>query len=112
MEELCAKSAEDDEQLLWKLKCFMTDRSIDSVTGIRRMGRINLVHFFKNLCDEKGVECSIYPDISSGTIILLEHWTGIESIAESIESTVGPRDIIFGQDLCHQVPALVRFERK
>ena len=45
MEELCSRYAEDDEDLQDKIRCFLDDRSIDAVTGIRRMGRDNLVRF-------------------------------------------------------------------
>ena len=111
MEDLCSKTVDDDPMFVDKVHLFVRDRSIDAVTGIRRMGRENMVRFTAKVCEEEGISCSIYPDDSGDTIIFY-HWEGIESIAESIIEKRPDSDILFGQDLCHQVPAVVRWRRK
>jgi hypothetical protein len=105
MEELCSKYAEDDEDLQDKIRCFLSDRSIETVTGIRRMGRENLVRFVHQMSERS---CSIFPD-TSGEIVVFYHWQGMEGPASEILEEDPDKDILYGQDLCHQVPAVVRF---
>ena len=45
------------------------------------------------------MDISLYPDISGRTVIF-RHWSDIEEMDD--------KDILYGQDLCHQVPAIVR----
>jgi hypothetical protein len=112
MEELCSKYAEDDLDLQEKISRFIRDRSIDTVTGIRRMGKENLVMFAKEMCEREGMASSIYPDVVPDGIVLFSHWPGMEDIMESLISEHPGIDIVYGQDLCHQVPAIVRYRRK
>ena len=105
MEELCSKFAVDDEDLQDKIRCFLSDRSIETVTGIRRMGRENLVRFVSEMGEG---DCSIFPD-TSGRIVMFYHWQDIEAPASKILEKDPDKDILFGQDLCHQVPAVVRY---
>ena len=105
MEELCSKFAVDDEDLQDKIRCFLSDRSIETVTGIRRMGRENLVRFVSEMGEG---DCSIFPD-TSGRIVLFYHWQGMEGPVSEILEKDPEKDILFGQDLCHQVPAVVRY---
>ena len=111
MEELCSKEAENDKDLRDKIRLFVTDRSIGSVTGIRRMGRENLVRFVAGICAEAGIECTIYPDTTGDTVIFY-HWERMNARARKILEERGDVDILFGQDLCHQVPAVVRWDPK
>ena len=109
MEELCAKSADDDLDLQEKIDRFINDRSIDTVTGIRRMGRDNLVDYVCGRCISSGRQCSIFPDISSEDIIIFRQWHGYDKDMRELRSAKPMMDILFGQDLCHQVPAIVRY---
>ena len=112
MDGLCSKNADDDLKLQQKIRCFIEDRNITSVTGIRRMGRGNLILFFKKICDEESVECSIWPDLSSRNIVVFDYWTNMESCIKELLKSNPNLDIVYGQDLCHQVPALVRLNKK
>ena len=111
MEELCAKSADDDQDLKEKISRFISDRSIDTVTGIRRMGRDNLVDFLVLMCSSEGFTASVFPDTSSDRIIVFRHWTGMDDEVKRILSEKPDVDILYGQDLCHQVPAVVRYRK-
>lgn len=106
--ELCSKDADDDIDLQEKIQLFLEDRSIETVTGIRRMGRDNLVKFVSKLSKRSGINCSIYPD-TSGDTILFYHWDGMEEPVSIILADNPRKDILYGQDLCHQVPAVVRY---
>ena len=106
--ELCSKDADDDIDLQEKIQLFLEDRSIETVTGIRRMGRDNLVKFVSKLSKRSGINCSIYPD-TSGDSILFYHWDGMEEPVSIILAVNPHKDILYGQDLCHQVPAVVRY---
>ena len=106
--ELCSKDADDDIDLQEKIQLFLEDHSIEAVTGIRRMGRDNLVEFVSKLSKRSGINCSIYPD-TSGDTILFYHWDGMEEPVSAILADNLCKDILYGQDLCHQVPAVVRY---
>lgn len=106
--ELCSKYAEDDLDLQDKIQCFLQDRSIGTVTGIRRMGRENLVKFVAEMCAHMGISSSIFPD-TSGDVILFDHWEEMEGPSKEILDKNPKADILYGQDLCHQVPAVVRY---
>ncbi|MBE6524849.1 MAG: hypothetical protein E7Z65_08310 [Thermoplasmata archaeon] len=110
MEELCAKSADDDTDLQEKIARFLEDRNIDTVTGIRRMGRDNLVDYVASKSNDSGRTCSIFPDISSNDIIIFRQWHGLEDDMRELRARKPSLDILFGQDLCHQVPAVVRYK--
>ena len=110
MEELCAKSADDDLDLQDKIDRFISDKSIDTVTGIRRMGRDNLVEYVAARCNGAGRMCSIYPDLS-GDIIIFKQWHGLAEQMRGLREKNSAIDILYGQDLCHQVPAIVRYKQ-
>jgi len=111
MEELCAKSADDDVDLQKKIDRFISDRNIETVTGIRRMGRDNLVDYVCGRCNSSGRQCSIFPDISSEDIIIFRQWHGYDEAMKSLRTSRPETDILYGQDLCHQVPAIVRYKQ-
>jgi hypothetical protein len=108
MEELCSRSTGDDAELRIKLELFLKDRSADAVTGIRRMGRSNLVQLASSMCGEMGISSSLYPDTTGRDIIIFDHWNGMDEVIDDIMCQKPKVDILFGQDLCHQVPAIVR----
>jgi hypothetical protein len=109
--ELCAKDAENDIDLQDKIQLFLTDRSIETVTGIRRMGRDNLVEFISKMSLKTRKVCSIYPE-TEGDIVIFYHWEGMDLPALNILKEYPDKDILYGQDLCHQVPAVVRYNVK
>ena len=109
MEELCSKSAYDDSDLQEKIERFLSDRRIDTVTGIRRMGRDNLVDFLKEMSEASGRTCSLYPDTTSSDIIVFRQWYEMDDEMNTLHLQKPDVDILFGQDLCHQVPAIVRY---
>lgn len=106
--ELCSKDAEDDIDLQEKIRLFLSDRTIGTVTGIRRMGRDNLVDFVAELSRQSGKVCSIYPE-TNGDVVIFYHWDGMDNHAAAILKEFPDTDILYGQDLCHQVPAVVRY---
>ncbi|MBE6518566.1 MAG: hypothetical protein E7Z70_03360 [Thermoplasmata archaeon] len=112
MDELCSKSAYDDTDLQLKVETFLKDRSIDAVTGIRRMGRENLVDFVAEMANGLGIGCSVYPDTSGKDAVIFYSWEIMKDPAESLLRERPGLDVLHGQDLCHQVPALVRYNKK
>jgi len=111
MEELCSMSTEGLSDLERKIDSFIDDRTTEAVTGIRRMGRDNLVDLLVEKCRGKGLSCSIYPD-TSGTTVVFRDWLEVDGPAKELLESDKDRDILFGQDLCHQVPAVVRWNTR
>lgn len=107
MEGLCSFCAEEDAGLRDRIRCFLSDRSAGAVTGIRRMGREDLVRLVSEMCPGS----SVFPDTSGSTVIFC-HWLDMEGPASRILEESPDRDILYGQDLCHQVPAVVRYNVK
>ena len=110
MEELCSPGESDLDTLERKLSSFLRDPDAEMVTGIRRMGRENLVDYAVVMCGEMDVDCSVYPDCSSGNMVFFYGWENMDDVFRSMMDKNPNRQIIFGQDLCHQVPALVRYK--
>lgn len=87
-----------------KIRDFLSDVSIDALTGPRRMGRENLVQYVMEAASSEGYDVSLFPDVSGKDIIFFNEQDHIIQLSDDVE-------IIFGQDLCHQVPAVVRCRR-
>lgn len=84
---------------------FLRDRGSGMVMGVRRMGREETVDHVMALARDNGLDISEYPDVS-GTIVMLRDWT------DSDGSDIPPdRDVVYGQDMCHQYPAIGRLVR-
>ncbi len=84
----------DYSALRERVSCFLHDGSSDTVLGPRRMPRPELVELVKAVIDEEGL---------SDRFVVLDHWSELTS------DIIGDgRQVLFGQDLCHQVPAVVR----
>lgn len=84
---------------------FLREGGNGMVMGIRRMGRDQMVDFVYDLALSNGIDISIYPD-TSGSIVLLRNWI------DSDGSDIPPgKDVVYGQDMCHQYPAIGRMER-
>ncbi len=98
-------AAGDGSNLDTRVERFITDRSSSAVTGIRRMGREELVRFVASKAREMGFSVAIGSDgPSDADIAIAMHWDRLDEVA----STHPDSDIMYGQDLCHQVPAVVR----
>ena len=111
MEELCTRSPTDDRELRYKIETFLRDRSRDAVLGTRRMGRNNLVQETAEICGTLELSYSIYPDTSGKDVIIFDEWYEMEDVIKDILRKRSGVDIIYGQDLCHQVPAIARMKK-
>ena len=111
MEELCSPAESDLDALERKLESFLLDKDAEMVTGLRRMGRENLLDYAVVMCGDIGLDCSVYPDTSSDHMVFFYGWEGMEGIFDGMSSEDPGRQLIFGQELCHQVPALVRYKK-
>lgn len=97
-----ADSPEEFDTLVLRFLC---DREGRMLMGIRRMGREAMVDHVYRLALDNGMDVSMYPDVS-GSIVILRDWT--DSDGSDIPAD---RDVVYGQDMCHQYPALGRMER-
>ncbi len=102
---------DDLESLEIRAVHFLRDRGMSTLTGIRRMGRDRLVDLVSDICDREGIPCSVFPDTSSSEIVLFRGWEGTGEIMESMLSENPDIDILYGQEICHQVPAIVRYSK-
>ncbi len=107
MEDCCSCRDEDPGDLDVRVRAFAFDRSAGSVTGIRRMGRIELVDMVSRILESEGRRVMRIPgtEISDPDVLLFDDWRDID---EELISEHPDADVLFGQDLCHQVPAVVR----
>lgn len=107
MEELCCMSDEDCSDLRERMAVFVSDRSLGSIAGPRRMGRDELVDLAAESMRSSGNNVSVIPgsECEKPDAVVFRHWKDIDE--EYISSHPGI-DVLFGQDLCHQVPAVVR----
>lgn len=104
----CLEPLSDPARLEDLAKAFLEDRSGDVITGPRRFGRSQLVAFIGDVARSMGLRVWTKGDaVESPDLILLDHWSEIDGLSDIVESNPGT-DILFGQDLCHQVPAVVR----
>lgn len=89
---------------------FLSDRSLGTLTGPRRFGRENLVIRVAEIARSKGLRVYLYPEeaVEDPDVILFDHWRDID---ESLVASSPDADVLYGQDLCHQVPAIVRGSR-
>ncbi len=108
----CAYDAEtDDSDLEERVQHFLDHPEDSAVTGIRRMGREEFVRFVVSVGTKSGHDITIYPD-TSGKTVMFYHWDGIQSESRGILKDDPKTEIMYGQDLCHQVPAVVRFKEQ
>lgn len=105
--DLCCIEEDDPSTLAARLDAFCSDRSIGSLTGPRRMGRENLARLVAGHMRDSGRRVSLYPSdpVDDPEAIVFLHWRDIDE--EYVASHPGA-DVIYGQDICHQVPAAVR----
>lgn len=108
----CCFEAEDvPEEFGVRLESFLSDRNLQSVLGTRRTDRNDLVMTALDSLRASGTRVSLFPSdiVDDPEAVLFLSWRDID------EAYLGEHphaDVIFGQDLCHQVPALVRILRQ
>ena len=74
------------------------------------MGRENMVDCLAQIASMNGYVTSIDPDVKAESdIVVFRHWSGMSGPAREIRRTIPGIDILYRQDLCHQVPAVVRW---
>lgn len=107
MEDLCCICEDDESTLSERMSMFVSDRSVGALTGPRRMGRENLVAAVADAIRGAGKTVMVVPGgpVEHPDVILFSHWKDID---ESLVSGNPDADVLYGQDLCHQVPAVVR----
>lgn len=100
----------DDVTLEARVTAFLADRDAEIVAGPRRMGREELVCAVMGIASANGLRC--YASESApkdADVVAFAHWQGMDVV--SVREMWPEADILFGQDLCHQVPAVVRLRR-
>lgn len=104
----CFQGEEDDSSTLpTRISAFVSDRSLGAVTGPRRMGRENLVAAVADVARSGGSRVSVVPGapVDDPDVIVFLHWKDID---EALVAAHPGADVLYGQDLCHQVPSVVR----
>lgn len=91
----------DGPQCGGDIRAFILSRNADMVLGPRRMPRIDFVEKVRETAREMGI--SVGPIGSGCAVAVFDHGS---EIPRDIDP--GETDVLFGQDLCHQVPAVVR----
>lgn len=86
-----------------RIVAFLSDRGTTSLAGPRRFGRSELADRVSEVARSMGMRVSRSQSDTDCDIMVLDHWSDLTS-----EPPAGV-DVILGQDLCHQVPAVIRF---
>lgn len=107
----CPVSEEDPSTLRSRVESFLSDRSTGTVTGPRRMGRDELVDYVAGVAVTSGLSVSVVPGVESEhpEVLVFRHWHDVD---EALVSAHPDADVLCGQDLCHQVPAVMRLNRR
>ena len=109
--ESCPVLTDDATRMADRVEAFLEDRSSDSVLGPRRFGRTPTVEYVVGTARSMGLRVWTDADpVEHPDVIVLDHWSELESRREVVDSNPDA-DVLFGQDLCHQVPAVVRLRR-
>ncbi len=109
--ECLAEAPADDAILEERVLHFLSSHDDSAVTGVRRMGRDAFVEYVASVAVENGMKASIYPE-TDGDIIIFYTWEGSQSDILDVLNENPGADILYGQDLCHQVPAVVRYGKR
>ena len=107
--DFCHEPMRDPAVMDDRVRAFIEDRSTEVITGPRRYGRSELVEFVAGVARTMGLR--IYDGVASQDspqLIILDHWSEIKDHRDVIDANPDA-DVMYGQDLCHQVPAVVRF---
>ena len=109
--ESCPVLIDDATRMADRVEAFLADRSSESVLGPRRFGRTSTVEYVVGTARSMGLRVWTDADpVEHPDVIVLDHWSELESRREVVDSNPDA-DVLFGQDLCHQVPAVVRLRR-
>ncbi len=109
--EQCPVTTDDSTRMSDRVLAFLRDRSTDSVLGPRRFCRAEIVEYVVETAESMGFR--VWTEnrrVDRPDVIVLEHWSLLDSYEGVISSNPGA-DVLYGQDLCHQVPAVVRLRR-
>lgn len=106
----CAIEEEDPSTFPTRVRTFVSDRGLGALTGPRRMAREDLVRKVAEIASSEGHRVLLVPGDAEEhpDILMFYHWSEID---ESVVSRYPDADVLYGQDLCHQVPAIVRGSR-
>ena len=98
---------DDSDSFEDRIEAFVSDRFVGALTGVRRYGRDNLVETVVERLRSKGIAVSLIPGapVDDPEVIAFRHWKDID---EDLVDRYPDADVLYGQDLCHQVPAVVR----
>ena len=100
----------DDMDLEERIRAFILDKNSEMVAGRRRMGREALTDLVLKIAMREGLKCGRTADApADADLVIIEDWenTDFDSISERWPDS----DILYSQDLCHQVPAIARMKR-
>lgn len=105
-----SSTAEDGRPLDVKVVAFLSDRTVGAVTGPRRMPRSEMVEYVGRVAEVMGLAVSTgrSADRPDPDILLFDHWRDVD---DALVSRHPGADVLCGQDLCHQVPAVMRLNR-
>ena len=93
-----------------RAKRFLSDSRADVLTGERRKGREATLLQVMGIAEEEGYAVSLYPDVRPGSkMLFFLDWVGNSEEMQKMYRKFPDITIFYGQDLCHQVPAVVRF---
>lgn len=106
----CCSAEEDPGTLSQRVSTFVSDRSVGAVTGPRRMPREDFVRFVADAAADAGLKVSVEPDgeVRGADVLVFMHWKEVDDAAVAANPQA---DVLCGQDLCHQVPAVMRLNR-
>ena len=88
---------------------FLCDGSVRSLVGVRRSGCSTLIEFLAERAKLIGLECSVYPD-TSGQVVFFPDGRELKREMDDLSAGHPGKDLIFGQEICHQYPAAVRYQ--
>ena len=105
----CCSAEEDPATLDARVSAFVSDRSVGAVTGPRRMSREDFVRYVADAARAKGKDVAVEPAPGdrAGTLVFM-HWKDVD---DSVLASNPDADVLCGQDLCHQVPVVIRLNR-
>ena len=63
---------------------------------------VDMVH---DVACDNGIRASMYPD-TSGDVVIIRNWTDSDG-----SDVPDGKDVVYGQDMCHQYPAIGRIAR-
>ena len=92
----CQAPDPGDGRLRMRVEAFLEDRSADTVTGPRRMGRTPLVEFVRSAAEDAGLTVWS-PGCEGFDVIILDHWSeipGMEDVITDICGKVSEGDIV------------------